>query len=160
MRYLSSVFKIGCSLCLLSFACSRGGGSEDCGPEIPSPDLTITQINGQPAPVSLDLPIQRASGASVDVQIDFSIRRKLNFCGYGYMGPLTFSLQPVSQITAWSFNPVTIPANTDFNASIYSRLNLSISSSAPDGPIPLDVVAQENTIGIPKYRLILSTSTN
>ena len=158
MRLPLSSLLIIVSFCAISSACGprAESSSEDCGPEIPFPALTISQINGQPTPVGLDIPIQRQNGASIDVQIDYSVRRGINFCGKGYMGPLTFALQPVSQGVTGMFDPVTIPASTSYQPQI-SHLNISISNSVPDGPIALSINAQENKIGNQNYRLILST---
>lgn len=144
----------------LALCCScapQSGHSDDCGPNVPVPEVLLTKLNNQPAPTGLDLPVQRAAGTTLEVTLDFSIQRNQDWCMRGYSGPLTFTLPNLPSSISRTFDPAVLPSIVPPANTQGSRLLLSIPASTPDGNLSIVLGAQETSIHAPAYRLILST---
>ena len=142
---------------LCSSCAPKGGCSDECGPIIPLPTISLTKLNNQPVSSEIDLPVQRTSGSTIEVTIEFSILRGIDWCRREYQGPLTLGLQNSPSSISKTFDPPIIPANFNQGVAQIGNILLTIPPTVPDGYIPILLNAKESQIITHEYRLVLKT---
>lgn len=150
------------SFILLTLALSFASGSaysDECDRDTPVPDVTVSSVNGQPEPKSLDLQVQRMNGAPIEVTIALTITRRVNWCMRGYFGPLTFTWPNLPEDVTVVFEPVTLDPHTNYKAQL-GHLRLSIPASVPDRAFLMRLDAAESRVRVPPFRIVLSTKPN
>lgn len=161
MRIRFSALTISFMLFTLALSCaSRSAYSDECDADIPASDVTISSLNGQPEPKSLDLHVQRVNGVSSEVTIDLAVVRRVNWCMRGYFGPLTFTWPNLPEGMTVAFDPATLGPHTDNYKAQKGSLRLSIAASVPDGTLLLKLEASENRVRVAPFRIVLSTKPN
>ncbi|OGS96051.1 MAG: hypothetical protein A3K04_08255 [Gallionellales bacterium RBG_16_56_9] len=158
MRIRFSALPIGFMLFALALSCaSRSAYSDECDADIPASDVTISSLNGQPEPKTLDLHVQRVQGASSEVTIDLAVVRRVNWCMRGYFGPLTLAWANLPEGMAVAFDPASLDPHTDNYRAQKGKLRLSIPASVPDGTFSLNLQANEHRVRVAPFRINLST---